>query len=462
MTRATVFEDHASVLPHWRARGLRAATVVCLDAHLDLQRIDAERIAQLRDCEGSLEFAVLQASHPLSPHREACWGDEDFLYAAAGLGLVRRVVWVAPPYVVRSLDAVLGALSRKEGVTPEQLQSFRVDPGGWIAGTLLGVELLVARWEQLPLLPLHGELAIDVDTRFFVQLPHDRVWAEPAEVLSVLRDSVGAGRELTIARSVACGSVPLRQRFLSDQLAALWEGRLADADYYDRLLAIDQDVADAPERLARARALLAERPDCAAACHALAIQCGDAAERAVLLARAAALDDHYVGDVLRHLGALRLRREELDLASVLRIHRQLLDYEDSAERLDTCWVALGLLYAGFGRLRDAVACDHASRVHGGGHPELALQIGRLHMEAGLEDQAQPWLERAASAGETRVSAWLHLSVCAARRGTPEEAWNWARAASEAAPAWPEPAHWLRRLAAKPGYDWASSARSSTG
>ena len=48
MARATLFEEHASVLPHWVAQGLRDATIVCLDAHLDLQFIAPERIARLR------------------------------------------------------------------------------------------------------------------------------------------------------------------------------------------------------------------------------------------------------------------------------------------------------------------------------------------------------------------------------------------------------------------------------
>ncbi|NNU43160.1 hypothetical protein [Ramlibacter montanisoli] len=102
MARATLFEEHASVLPHWVAQGLRDATIVCLDAHLDLQFIAPERIARLRACASAGELAQLESAHPLSPLRDACYGIEDFLYAAVQLGCCggwcgsrRRTCWPA-------------------------------------------------------------------------------------------------------------------------------------------------------------------------------------------------------------------------------------------------------------------------------------------------------------------------------------------------------------------------------
>ena len=217
------------------------------------------------------------------------------------------------------------------------------------------------------------------------------------------------------------------------------------------------------ERIAGLRALGSLRPGCAATCLALALAVTGGAERELLREKAALLDPHYANDVLRRIGALWARHHDLDLATVVGLHRQLAAAEELSERMGPAWVALGLMYADFGRTAEAIACDARSRRCGDeGHPDLALEIGRLEMAAGHTEAALPWLERAAVDDETRVAAWLHLSVCASRRGALEEARNWARAASETAPAWPEPVSWLQALAGKPGYDEASSAGSSSG
>jgi hypothetical protein len=466
MPRAVVFEEHASVLPHWRERRLRGATIVSLDAHLDLQFIAPEKIARMRACRTAGELAQLESAHPLSPRRDSCYGIEDFLYAAAQIGVLRRLVWVLPPHVLASAGGALAALQQMEGVTPEQIASFHRTPGGWIEGELLGVPVTAVEWQQLPALTIDGPVALDVDTDYFVKVPQDRVWVRPRVIATALRERFPAVQELTIARSVGTGFLPLRHRFLADHLAALWEGRSADERHWQHLLEIETSGAPDAEKAAALRLLMAVRPGCAATCHALAATTTDAAERAVLLARAAALDPHYGGDVLRQLGSVRVHQDNLDLATVLRLHAQLARWDDGTDRAGPAWVAMGLLYAAFGRLADAIACDLRSLRHGPGHPDLALQIGRLYMAANDDAGAQRWLERAAADEETRVAAWLQLSICASRRGALEEAWTWAHAAHEAAPAWPETGQWLDSLAGKPGTMEAAAqappARSSVG
>jgi hypothetical protein len=204
--RAFVFEEHAGVLPHWAGRGLRDATLVCFDAHLDLQFIGAPRIARLQACGGPQELRLLASAHPLSPRRDACYGIEDFLYAAARLGLVRRLVWVAPPHVLAAAGAAWRALQQMEGVTPQELASLRRVPGGWIEGRLLGVPIAILRWEQLRAFPLEGPLALDIDADYFVQVPGDRPRARAAHDR---RPAEGAGRRNTGTHDRALGG----QRF---------------------------------------------------------------------------------------------------------------------------------------------------------------------------------------------------------------------------------------------------------
>jgi hypothetical protein len=390
MARATVFEEHASVLPHWFGLGLQGTTLVSLDAHLDLQFVDAARIARLRACSGADEMAALQSPHPLSPER-GCFGIEDFLYPAAQLGIVRRLVWVAPPHVLQAgIEAALAMLQQMEGVTLDQLESFHRTPQGWIEGRLLGLDVAIGELQQLVRLELAGPVAVDIDADYFVVVPDDRVWADPAQVVACLKRWLGAGIDLTIARSVGTGFLPLEHGALADRLAALWEGRT--------------DAAPAPAQLSGA------------------------------------------DDLIRRLGEFRARCKRLDRAVVLSLQREVAVLRDTPERESTAWTALGLLHTSFGRLQDAMACHTQALRRGPGHPDLALEIAKLQLAAGRLDEAAAFLRCAAADDETRVAAWFELSRCAAASGALDDAWRWACSAQAAAPAWPQLLRWLILLA----------------
>lgn len=371
MTRATIFEEHSQVLAHWFASGVRGATLIYLDAHLDLQFIDPARIARLRACASAAELARLESPHCLSPDRSACYGIEDFLYPAAQLGLLRRVVWVAPPHVLAGgMASALRGLLQMESVTIDELESFQVGEGGALHGRLLGVELTICVLEQLPALSLAGPLLVDIDADYFVVVPRDVLWADPAAVVAVLKKVAGPDAGLTVARSVGSGFMPLRFRHIADELAALWEGR-----------AVATDSAPPP--------------------------------------------DSY--GLVRRLCEFRARRLHLDLAQLLTLRR-----EAALADQALAWIALGRLFTAFGRLEEAIDCD----ARGGGHPELALEIGKLLIARGQCDAAAPFLERAAGDDETRVGAWLLQAECFHAAGDDARAGAFAGLACRAAPAWP--------------------------
>jgi hypothetical protein len=384
MPRATIFDEHASVLAHWWDAGVRGATAICLDAHLDLQFIDPDRLRQLHQCTSGQALGKLESRHPLHPDRSACFGIEDFLLPAVRLGVLRRVVWVAPPHVLRwGLAGALAGLQQMEGVDIGQLESFRIVAGGWIEGELLGVPLAIGTLEQLRGLPLDGPVVVDVDADYFVVVPGDFAWAWPAEVVPALKQWLGDDLDLTVARSVGTGFMPLQFGVLADEMAARWDGR------------------QPPEQGAQA--------------------------------------DH----LLRRLGEFRARQRTLDLDGLMALQgeAELLPPQDPAA--GPAWVALGLLHAKFGHLASAIDCDQRSRACAGGHPELALHIACLLLAAHEHAAAIPWLERAANDDETRVQAWLHLADVALLQRSFGAAAEWAGRAHEAAPAWRSP---VQRLA----------------
>lgn len=439
MPRARIFEEHSAALPYWFEAGVRATTLVYLDAHLDLQFIDPARMERLRCCTSAAELSRLESRHPFSPDRSGCYGIEDFLLPAARLGLLARLVWVAPPHVMGAgMARALGGLQQMEGVTLAELETFHRTPGGWIEGRLLGLDLVLCELAQLPRLSMNGPLRADIDADYFVRVPDDRVWSQPSDAIAALQALPGMDAELTIARSVGSGFVPLRHRFLADQLAALWEGRQDDADHW-RLLLDQEEHWRAGRRAAALGGLnlaLARRPDCAATCHALGLASVDAELSRNYLARAAALDSAYGDDLLRRLGEFRARCKRLELTTVRALHREVAALQDRAWRQATAWVMLGRLYTDFGRLEEALGCDEQSLRYSAGHPELALELAKLRIARGDFVAAEGLLQRAAVDDETRVSAWAHMAECAFAQGDCEQARRLGQLAQLAAPAWP--------------------------
>jgi len=62
-----IFEEHCTVLATWRRRDIREKTLVYLDAHLDLQRVNQTRMQRLRSAPSPEAFAALEKPDHLLP-----------------------------------------------------------------------------------------------------------------------------------------------------------------------------------------------------------------------------------------------------------------------------------------------------------------------------------------------------------------------------------------------------------
>ena len=436
--RAVVFEEHSSVLPHWWREGARERTVVYLDAHLDLQYVNPERIRRLEQCGRVEEIAALEKPHDLSPDGLYSYSIEDFLYPAARLGLVRRLVWVAPPHVRTGYsERVIDQLRQMDGVGAEDLMSFRRVEGR-IEGRLLGLELTLCDLGQVQAVALPGDSAIDIDVDYFVAVPGDRTWIDPAEAFAVLRRLPVSSDCVTVSRSVGSGFTPLQHRFLGDYVAALFEARSQDSEHYSRLFDLERR-REAGEREAAVQGLAAEaarRPDCPATWHLLGLAQPDAAAAARFHERAASLSPAYRPSVLRSACEIRQRRLPADRARVMSLERGL-GAAPAAEQ-GLAFAAVGLLWCHFGELERARACYRRACALLGSQSELAMQIARLLLRAGDAGEAARYLAAALDDDKARTAAHGYLARAFLQAGRLEEARRHLERAHEAAPCWREP------------------------
>lgn len=434
-----IFEEHSSVLPLWWEKGVRARTVICLDAHLDLQHVSDERIARLKGCRSIEQVRAIGKPHYLLPDKGFTYSLEDFLYPAFRLGLIERLVWVAPPHVRNAHPAqAIAQLQQMNGVLPEELYGFRTTDGGWTEGRILGLEVVICDYRHLEHLSLPGDSLLDIDSDYFITVPGDEPWIDPGEVFEIIHHLPFAQEFITLSRSVESGFVPLRLRFLADYLAALWEERRNDRAHYDRLFVYEGRLLAGQRQavVSDVRRELKHYQDCAATWYLLGLAEAEDAETARCWKRAGELSGAYQQNLLRSVCELRNRRLPVDLSSMFDLERQIASAPGSGQReRGLAWAALGLTYCLFSELPRAIGCYQRVSAVLGAHPELALEIGKLLAGSGSLDQAEDYLRVALQDDKSRTVAYFLISQINASKGNLDAARKHLVSASEAAPAW---------------------------
>ncbi|MCM2371154.1 tetratricopeptide repeat protein [Aporhodopirellula aestuarii] len=375
--RSFLFEEHAAVLPHWFGRGLRGRTVICFDAHLDVQGISDGRLAHLLSCESADNVLARMKPHHLIPDQPASatrpfgFGIEDFLFAASRLGIIDRLIWVAPPYIpIFDMESAVQQLQQTDGVTLSDLASLTVrrDVNNSLCaveGSLLGIDLTVCHREALPLLELPRDSLVDVDIDYFVDLPSEEVAVSPASVVADLMSLDLDFTEVTISRSVHSGYTPVQHSEIAEQLARHFAG--VDACP----LETQSHPVDDRENLAP--------------------------EARELLRRACEFPARGLEIGAQQIHAMECEKEAL---GVFDVQRGLIE------------AAIGILWGHVGELASAVRCYHAARGVFDGHPELALEIARLCLETGQSESARAFLLDALRDDKTSAAAHFYLGVLA--------------------------------------------------
>jgi hypothetical protein len=119
------------------------------------------------------------------------------------------------------MPAVIEQLQQMDGVYPDDIAGFRRSSGGSIQGRLLGLDLSICRCEDLPSLDLPANSLGDIDVDYFVTVPGDALWTDPAAVAGALKELARDPSIITISRSLTSGFTPPRYQTLAEDLAVV-------------------------------------------------------------------------------------------------------------------------------------------------------------------------------------------------------------------------------------------------
>ncbi len=400
-----LFEEHASVLTRWFDLGIRDRTLICFDAHFDLQQISTARLDRLRASRTRDELQRQMKPHHLmpdqvvSPSLQFSYSIEDFLFAATRLGLIIRIIWVAPPHIsIVDMQSAIEQLQQCDGVTIESLAGLQrwtdsTNQIHWITGRLLDVDLTVCHREALPHLQLSRDSLVDIDIDYFVELPSEQIGTPIADVVDDLLNLDLNFGEVTISRSVLSGFTPIHLRGIAEQLA---------------------------ERFA-----------------------GTAASDIELLARDAG-SLSFADDLLRRACEFPARGREVLPAAITSLEHECFALSCNDHERALISAALGILWCHVGNVEAAIESYRTAASVFGGHPELALEIAKLCLQTGHDASVDAFLHDALRDDKTGTAAQYCLGVVAmnAARGSGDshalnlaiEHWE---IANQRAPAWGE-------------------------
>ena len=451
--RCHIFQEHLSVLVHWWHRGVRERTVICFDAHLDLQRVSNERVQRLAQCKSVAEFASLGKPHHLIPQLQYCYGIEDFLYVAHRLGIINRIVWVVPPHVpIAGSRVAVDQLAETDGVTLCELQSFsRMDLDSDeppVTGTMLDVDLTICRHKDLPKLDIDDDALIDFDIDYFVTVPGDRLGTHPRAILQTLSELQLSDSERTITRSVQSGFTPLRYRYLAETLEAYFDDDRQRIHHYDSLLMIDNLIAlgDLDQAVEQINLEFERFPECPATHFYLALTAPSEPARQQAIAEAMRNCSDYQPCATRDACGFPARHSEVTIeqATELALRSQFsggtvvsLDQRQSVQQAITA-AAFGLLWNELGMIDRAEHCYRLCVEVFKGHGELGLEIGKSLISLNAADRSKDYLRDAARDDKTTGAANFYLAQAYASQNDIANSIRYAKNAHDLVPAWPAP------------------------
>jgi len=436
--KPVIFEEHSSVLPEWWRRQEKGKTLICLDAHLDLQYVNPVRMALIENCTTEKQVKDLEKPHHLLPDDAYVYSLENFLYPAFRLGIISRLIWVAPPHVKTAYSQnALNHVQQMDGVSIDELTAFKRHAGGWHKGKLLGLDIVICSYEQLAQIEPPDDALVDIDTDYFVSLPSDESWIDPNQVYQAIEKLGLNTGYITLSRSVSSGFMPLRYRFYTDYLAALFLGSQEDIEHYKRLYHLESGLlSGAPQAIRDACHRELERyPKCAATYHLLSQVPEDAPASTKYQCQARQLCPGHKHDLLRRTSEILNRHLPVNQKMVVEFENKLSDIDPEREQQPFVHVALGLIYCAAGHVGQACRHYRGYARWMGQHPELALEIGKLLLQNGQPGEAFTMLQTALADDKTRTAAHLFLAHCEKARGDLSEAEQHLLCAHRLAPAW---------------------------
>lgn len=388
LVRGTVLENHTDALAHWVGRGDARAVLLHVAAGHGMKVLSGESLSALEGLAGRRDLPAL--SRAGRGGSEGLYDDGNFIRAAAGLGIIREVVWIAPVPIPVGKDA--GARMKeflgKTGLSALEQGSFH-PAAGCYQGKLGGIPVKLCSQERLP--AIGGTVLLSIGAEYFPHAAGQRgltLITEIRALFSALRKARYAVRDTVVAHSVLGGHLPPDLRWVGESvLEVLKDPSITQAEMPPQRWNILQKLAtlgaggepEGVEMLGVALSALEEQPhDPALLLYAAEAAAGHtgAGDRALAYAEEACRIDRGRCVGLREVGLRYLERGEIETGL-----RFIAAAESHMPGTEYGQLDLGIALMKAGRDEEAVTALEVHRARHGNFPSGFL-IGAIHQFKG--------------------------------------------------------------------------------
>lgn len=221
-----MMEDHRDAYFFWEKLGIRGASCLHIDAHLDMAGF-------LSPLESSLDHPEINCAN--------------YLLKAVEKGIVSQVVWVVPPHLSKAHKDLLhwsySELPRWLSLDLKEFNSLKLVEGR-VQGSLRNAPFTLCTSDHLP--ESTGPWLFDLDVDYLID-EQDGVWQTPFQLREITRHL--EIQATTVAYSVRGGYTPLARRYLGDLAELLWSDQEIQAQQWWDLMNSLQSLENAPPGL---------------------------------------------------------------------------------------------------------------------------------------------------------------------------------------------------------------------
>ena len=336
-------------------------------------------------------------------------------------------------------------MQQMDGLDFEDLTGFEKIGRNALHGSMIGLDITICDYDELESMQIGSDYYLDIDIDYFVDVPADRLWIDPATVINRITDQLGSPSLITISRAVTSGFTPMAYRFIGDYIYALLAEEVENIEYYQELTSAIMELGKGELEVGRNRLeqLIANQPDIADAYYLAALTTADSTAKNKLLEQAEARNTAYRFDLARDSIGLLHRKKKLAPPMLNKLLSALEGLEPVGEEKIKAEVALAQVNAVAGDTNTAMSLINEISGEYAGHEDVLLSVVAKQLDyEDKRDENRELLKMICQGQKNVTTAYLYLGDLEVSDGRYQQALEHFQKARQRAPAWMLP---LERL-----------------
>mgnify|MGYP002386086134 CR=1 FL=1 len=216
------FEEHGEALSFFAKNNYKNEVLLYFDQHFDFKYIPPEKVNKVETSKADFDaLANLNRNIPFAEDTHSAYGLDNFLYIAAKLGYIKKLIWVIPEVSPLSVEDIAHYILKIISLIPYAaktfINTFKVTQTGVQAKIgILDIEFTTLR--RLKYLDISSISKVDIDLDYFYNI-HGQCLTDIDDFLVKMQELNLLPAIHTLTYSISSGFLPQQYRWLSTRIS---------------------------------------------------------------------------------------------------------------------------------------------------------------------------------------------------------------------------------------------------